>query len=148
MLRDGIPLEGALRRLCEEMRGGQLRDELQALEADLARGTPMEEALKPRQLPELYKRMVLVGVKGGDLPSALTMLADYFHQQSNVWMRLRALMVYPMIVLVVALVLSCFLSYLLGHFIWNNLSELTGFYGRSIVAPISAGLWIPPVVFG
>ena len=31
MLRDGIPLEGALRRLCDEMRRGKLRDELQAL---------------------------------------------------------------------------------------------------------------------
>src|ERR1051325_1510721 len=44
MLRDGIPLEGALRKLCEEMRRGQLRDELQALEADLAKGTPMTDA--------------------------------------------------------------------------------------------------------
>ena len=26
MLRDGIPLEGALRRLCSEMRRGSLRD--------------------------------------------------------------------------------------------------------------------------
>ena len=46
MLRDGIPLEGALRRLCQEMRRGKLRDELQSLEADLAKGTPMAEALK------------------------------------------------------------------------------------------------------
>ena len=45
MLRDGIPLEGALRRLCQEMRRGNLRDELQALEADLAKGTPMAGAL-------------------------------------------------------------------------------------------------------
>ena len=30
MLRDGIPLEGALRRLCQEMRRGELRDELPA----------------------------------------------------------------------------------------------------------------------
>ena len=33
MLRDGIPLEGALQRLCREMRRGELRDDLQALEA-------------------------------------------------------------------------------------------------------------------
>ena len=71
MLRDGIPLEGALRRLSQEMRAGALRNELQALEADLARGTPMADALAPRQLPELYKRMILVGVKSGDLPGAL-----------------------------------------------------------------------------
>ena len=72
MLRDGIPLEGALQRLCQEMRQGALRDELQALEADLAKGTPMAAALPPRRLPELYKRMILVGVKSGDLPGALT----------------------------------------------------------------------------
>src|SRR3954471_23925763 len=121
MLRDGIPLEGALRRLCEEMRHGALRDELQALESDLAKGTPMADALRSRQLPELYKRMILVGVKSGDLPGALTMLADYFQRQNNVWTRLKGLMMYPFIVLSVAFILSCFLSYILGHFIWNNL---------------------------
>jgi type II secretory pathway component PulF len=127
MLRDGIPLEGALRRLCQEMRRGQLRDELQTLEADLANGVPMANALKPRQLPELYKRMILVGVKSGDLPGALTMLADYFERQGNLWMRLKSLMVYPLIVLFAAFSLSCFLSFILGHFIWSNLSELSGF---------------------
>ncbi|MGD0168091.1 MAG: type II secretion system F family protein, partial [Gaiellaceae bacterium] len=65
MLRDGIPLEGALRRLSDEMRRGKLREELQKLETDLAQGTPLAEALQTRQLPELYKRMMLVGVKSG-----------------------------------------------------------------------------------
>ncbi len=109
MLRDGIPLEGALRRLCQEMRAGSLRTELQALETDLAKGTPMADALAPRQLPELYKRMILVGVKSGDLPGALTMLADYFQRQNNTWTRLKSLMVYPIIVLLFAFFLSLFL---------------------------------------
>src|SRR5580658_6049257 len=148
MLRDGIPLEGALHRLCEDMRRGKLRDELQALETDLSRGTPMEDALKPRQLPELYKRMVLIGVKSGDLPGALTMLADYFQRQNNMWMRLKGLMVYPIIVLLAAFILSCFLSYLLSHFIWSSLSELTNFFGGSGIAPATVGLWAPPVLFG
>jgi type II secretory pathway component PulF len=148
MLRDGIPLEGALKRLCEEMRRGQLRDELQSLEADLAKGTPMADALQSRQLPELYKRMILVGVKSGDLPGALTMLADYFHRQNNLWGRMKGLMVYPLIVLFVAFVLSCFLSYILSHFIWNNLSELAGFYGHAATVPVSVGLWTPPILFG
>src|SRR5690242_14173292 len=120
MLRDGIPLEGALQRLCQEMRAGPLRTELQSLETDLAKGTPMADALQPRQLPELYKRMIMVGVKSGDLPGALTMLADYFHQRNNLWSRMKSLMVYPFIVLFAAFLLSCFLSYILGHFIWNN----------------------------
>jgi type II secretory pathway component PulF len=148
MLRDGIPLEGALRRLCQEMRRGQLRDELRALETDLAKGAPMADALAARHLPELYKRMILVGMKSGDLPGALTMLADYFQRQSNLWMRLKSLMVYPFILLSVAFLLSCFLSFILGHFIWNNLSELSGFYGRPVIPAVSTGLWAPPVLFG
>ena len=148
MLRDGIPLEGALRRLCDEMRHGKMRDELQALEADLAKGTPMADALALRQLPELYKRMILVGVKSNDLPGALTMLADYFQRQNNLWMRLKSLMVYPIIVLTVALILSCFMSYILGHFIWNNLIELSGLYRHAATTPVSVGLWTPPIVFG
>jgi len=145
MLRDGIPLEGALRRLCQEMRAGSLRTELQALEADLARGTPMADALAPRQLPELYKRMILVGVKSGDLPGALTMLADYFQSQNNLWTRLKSLMIYPLIVLFVAFILSCFLAYILGHFIWNNLGSLVG--NSNIISPW-AGIWMAPVLIG
>jgi type II secretory pathway component PulF len=110
MLRDGIPLEGALRRLCEEMRRGKLRDELQALEADLAKGTPMADALQARQLPELYKRMILVGVKSGDLPGALTMLADYFQRQNSIWTRLKSMMTYPLIVMFVAFLISLVLA--------------------------------------
>ncbi len=145
MLRDGIPLEGALQRLCTDMHRGQLRDELKALESDLAKGTPMAEALEARQLPELYKRMILVGVKSGDLPGALTMLADYFQRQNNLWTRLKGLMVYPLIVLLSAFFLSCFLSYILGTFIWNNLISLVG---NSSIPAVSAGLWMSPVIIG
>ncbi len=112
MLREGIPLEGALRRLCQEMRQGALRDELQALEADLAKGTPIADALRRRQLPELYKRMIVVGVQGSDLPGALTMLADYFQNQNNVWNRLKSMMTYPLIVMFVAFAISLVLSLL------------------------------------
>jgi type II secretory pathway component PulF len=145
MLRDGIPLEGALKRLCEEMQRGKLRDELQSLEADLAKGTPLADALAARQLPELYKRMILVGVKSGDLPGALTMLADYFQRQGNLWTRLKGLMVYPLIVLFAAFLLSCFLSFVLGHFIWNNLQSLVG---HSTIPVVASGLWMSPVFIG
>ena len=126
MLRDGIPLEGALKRLCSEMRAGKLRDELSALETDLARGVPIAEALAPRQLPELYKRMILVGVKGNDLPGALTMLADYFQRQNQVWTRLRSMMTYPIIVLLVALLISFVLS---GAWAWFIGPTFKGFLG-------------------
>ena len=145
MLRDGIPLEGALQRLCEEMRRGALRDELLTLQADLAKGTPMAEALASRQLPELYKRMIVVGIKSGDLPGALTMLADHFQRQNNVWIRLKGLMAYPLLVLLAAFLLSCFLSFILDHFIWANLMFLAN---NPQITPARASLWMIPVVIG
>ncbi len=133
MLRDGIPLEGALRRLCQEMRAGSLRDELQALEADLAKGTPMADALAPRQLPELYKRMILVGVKGNDLPGALTMLADYFQRQNQVWTRLKSMMTYPLIVMFVAFLISLVLSGAWGWVIGPAFKDI--FSGMGVKMP-------------
>ena len=154
MLRDGIPLEGALRRLCQEMRRGTLRDELQALEADLAKGTPMADALAARQLPELYKRMMLVGVKSGDLPGALTMLADYFQRQNDVWTRLKSMMTYPLIVMFAAFLISMALALLWTCVIGPSMKEMFG--GMSMMLPAATmfafatlqTIWVFPVVLG
>jgi type II secretory pathway component PulF len=154
MLRDGIPLEGALQRLCLEMRRGKLRDELQALEADLARGTPMAEALKSRQLPELYKRMILVGVKSGDLPGALNMLADYFQNQNNVWTRLKSMMTYPLIVMFAGFLVSLALALLWNCVIGPSMKGVFG--GMGIALPAATifalgtlqAIWAFPVTLG
>jgi len=154
MLRDGIPLEGALRRLCQEMRGGALRAELQALEADLAKGTPMADALQARQLPELYKRMILVGVKSGDLPGALTMLADYFQRQNNVWTRLKSMMTYPLIVMFAACLISTVLAFLWTCVIGPSMTGVFGGMGMQLPgATIFAlstlqAIWVFPVILG
>jgi len=154
MLRDGIPLEGALRRLCQEMQQGTLRDELQTLEGDLAKGVPMAEALAPRRLPELYKRMIVVGVKGGDLPGALTMLADYFQRQNQVWTRLRSMMTYPIIVMFVAFVISLLLAFMWTCVIGPSFKDMFGGMGiRMPGATIFAfetlnAIWAFPVALG
>ena len=154
MLRDDIPLEGALRRLCEEMRRGALRDELQALEADLAKGTPMAGALAARQLPELYKRMMLVGVKSGDLPGALTMLADYFQRQNDVWTRLKSMMTYPLIVMFAAFLISTVIALLWTCVIGPSFKEV--FSGMDVGLPAATlfafatlkTIWVFPVLLG
>ena len=154
MLRDGIPLEGALQRLCREMRRGELRDDLQALEADLARGTPMADALVPRRLPELYKRMIMVGVKSGDLPGALTMLADYFQRQNNVWTRLKSMMTYPLIVMFVAFLVSLLMAFMWTHVIGPSMMGVFGGMGLQMPAftifmlSTLQTIWVFPVVLG
>ena len=154
MLRDGIPLEGALRRLCQEMRVGPLRAELQTLEADLAKGTPTADALKPRQLPELYKRMVLVGIKSGDLPGALAMLADYFQNQNNVWTRLKSMMTYPLIVMFAAFLISATIAFLWTCVIGPGFKDI--FANMNIRMPAATlfafgtlnTIWVFPITLG
>src|SRR5208337_3203684 len=113
MLRDGIPLEGALQRLCAEMRQGPLQSELAKLGDDLAKGTPFREAVQARQLPDFYRQMLEVGAQANDMPAVLTLLADHYRRCEVLWTRLKGLMVYPAIVLFGALLLSSFLSFVL-----------------------------------
>jgi len=110
MLRDGIPLEGAVAELSRSMRRGRLRAELDALRARLAAGTPLDEALAETRLPPLYASMVRVGVKANNLPAVLTMLADHYRNVGTVLTRLKGIMVYPVIVLALTLGLSLFMA--------------------------------------
>ncbi len=138
MLRDGIPLEGALKQLCNGMRHGPLRRQVEQIEADLSRGVPMKEALNRSQVPEFYRRMVEIGARSNDLPGMLTMLADHYHRANTVWTRLKGLMVYPLIVITVSLALTLIMSVVFSHF----LSSLLG----TFTPPTAwlASMWIPP----
>ena len=117
MLRSGLPLEGALRQLCADMRRGVLREELQQLEADLAKGTPLREALAARKLPEFYVRMLQLGAQSNDLPGVLTLLADHYERAGLIWTRLKGLMVYPVIVLLASVGVSVLIAFLIHTFI-------------------------------
>ena len=140
MLRDGMPLEGALKELCAGMRTGTLRSEIEQLEADLARGTPLKEALARRELPSFYIRMLEIGARSNDLPGVLTLLADYYQRANALWVRLKGLMVYPLIVVIVSLGLTLTVALALKRFMGQFFDQF---------APPQAlllSVWIPPIV--
>jgi type IV pilus assembly protein PilC len=147
MIRDGIPLESALRRLCADMRGSRLRAELQKFEADLAKGTPLREAVAARQLPDLYRQMLEVGAQSNNLPAVLTMLADHYQRRHVVWTRLKGLMVYPVIVLIGSFLLSCFLAFMAYRLVHWASFDIFG-QGAYINSTASAVLWFSPVLIG
>jgi len=149
MVRDGIPLETALRRLCADIRRSPLRAELEKLEADLARGAPLREAAAARQLPYLYRQMLEVGAQSNNLPAVLTMLADHYQRRHVVWTRLKGLMVYPVIVLVGSFLLSWLLAFLLSKISYSFQLPF-GMQGPYIAsAPITyIALWSAPVLIG
>src|SRR5437016_7577323 len=135
MLRDGIPLEGALKQLSPGMGVGALRDEVQQLEKDLSRGTPLKEALGRRRLPVFYIRMLEIGARSNDLPGVLTLLADHYHRTNALWTRLKGLMVYPLLVVLTSLALTIMLAIVFGHFMTDFMQA----FGNSPVPIIS--LW-------
>lgn len=145
MLREGIPLEGALRQLASSMRGGSLRKEVELLESDLRNGTPLSQALAARKLPEFYVQTLQVGVAGNDLPGVLTMLADYYQRVDATWTRLKGLMVYPLIVLSAAFLLSCFLTFACLQIIDSGFPAEMGF---TLPPMVLVNLWAPPVLIG
>src|SRR5262249_26015102 len=141
MLREGIPLEGALKQLSAGMRTGPLRAEVERLEHDLEQGTPLAQAMARRQLPHIYRRLVTIGAQTNDLPGVLTLLADHYHQTNALWIRLKGLMVYPLIVLVLALGFTVFVSLVFSHF-------LAGFFDQyRVPVVIFGGMWLPPFMF-
>ena len=141
MLRDGIPLEGALKQLCAGMRAGKLRAEMEQLEADLARGTSLKEALGRRALPQFYVRMVEVGARANDLPGVLTLLADHYHRANALWTRLKGLMVYPLLVIVVSLGLTLMLSLAFGRYLSRFFDQLVPSHPSLV-----ASMWMPPLL--
>jgi type IV pilus assembly protein PilC len=147
MVRDGIPLESALRRLCADMRQSPLRAELEKLEADLAKGTPLREAAAARKLPDLYRQMLEVGAQSNNLPAVLTLLADHYQRRHVVWTRLKGLMVYPLIVLIGSFLLSCFLAFVVSKLV--NSPDFRAFgQGQYITSTASTVLWLSPFLIG
>src|ERR1700688_4556459 len=139
MLRDGIPLESALGQLCSSMRRGDLRDELEKLRADLANGVPIQQALASRKLPPFYVQMIQVGVKSNDLPGVLTRVADYYQRANLIGMRLKGLMVYPLIVLLATVALSVWLAFFVFQLYRSFGEDLNvGFGAPEKVLPLEA----------
>lgn len=145
MLRDGLPLEGALRQLCLNMRRGPLRSELELLEADLKNGRPFSDAIAARKLPEFYIHMARIGAQSNDLPAMLIMLADYYQRAQATWTRLKGLLVYPLIVLVAAFGLSCFLTLLLSRLVGSDFLEIMGIREPAMAL---VAIWGPPILIG
>ena len=157
MLKSGIPLEPALRQMCGSMRRGKFRTEFESLESELSRGVPLDAALAGRQLPDFYKQMVRVGLKSDNLPAILTMLADYYQKAHVLWTRLKTLLIYPLIVLVLCFGLSLLLMMLakpLSSSLGTSLEQPemdSGYYepqNQAATMTFAPSLFMPPLLLG
>lgn len=115
MLNNGIPLEGALRQLASNLDDPKLKVEIQALEKDLGAGVKFADAMQRRDLPDLYRRLLTAAAPAGKLPAMLILLADYYRQKHTLWVRFKGLMLYPILVLGAAALVSGLVAFLLSQ---------------------------------
>ena len=150
MLQAGIPLEGALRQVTADMGRGVLRDELTALEADLALGLPLTEALGKRRLPPLYVHLMRIGAQSNDLPGALNLVADYYQRTHSLTTRLKGLAIYPLLVLACGLALAGLITLIVSTVMGEFGSTAEVFPSEDGFADGSlwqiASLWFLPVL--
>src|SRR5207244_9228587 len=100
---------------------------------------------KPK-LPRFYRKMVELGVRSNDLPGVLTLLADHYQRTNALWTRLKGLMVYPALVIIVALGLTLLLSVTVFKMQSNFFGEWRSLgYTAPASAFSMASVWIPPL---
>jgi len=124
MLKSGIPMEVGLKKITESMTGSKLKAELDELGSRLEKGQLVDKAVVGLDLPETYKRLLVLGQASQSMPKVLICVADYYERIGTLATRLKGLAVYPMLILVCGLIVSGLMAYL-SVILKNDLVSIT-----------------------
>lgn len=102
MLSAGLSLARALSVLERQTKNPKLGSVIEGISADVRRGNSFHDALQkfPQVFPRLFISMVRAGEEGGDLPGALTVVADQLERMYTLKKKIRGAMIYPGIILI------------------------------------------------
>ena len=114
MLKSGIPLESGLKKMTESMSDSRLKDQLGQLGERLEKGQTVEQAVEGLDLPDTYKRLLVLGQESQSMPKVLSCVADYYERIGTLVTRLRGLAIYPMLILVCGLLVAGLMAFLLS----------------------------------
>src|SRR5215472_3055063 len=105
LLEAGITVEQAFNALIEQAETERVRQVLAALRGEVLAGNTVARALAsfPGVFPELHRTLVAAGEASGQLPRVLMRLADYLEERQQLRARLSLALIYPAIVLCVAI---------------------------------------------
>ena len=107
----GLPLLRGLNVLAKQERDSVLKGTINKLADSVQGGSTFSEGLAqhPRLFNDLYVNMVRAGELGGVLEVVLTRLAEFQEKAQKIKNKVVAAMVYPIIVLVLAMAIMTFL---------------------------------------
>jgi type IV pilus assembly protein PilC len=107
----GLPLMRSLTTLAKQERNAVMRSTMTHLATSVEGGSTFSEALSlhPGIFNKLYVNMVKAGELGGVLEIVLTRLAEFQEKSQKIKGKVQAAMIYPIVVLVIATAILCFL---------------------------------------
>jgi type IV pilus assembly protein PilC len=107
----GLPLLRSLQILEGQQKPGKLKNVLQGVCEDVEGGTSLSDAMAkhPRAFNRLYTKMVAAGEVGGVLDIILQRLAEFMEKAESLKRKIRAAMIYPIAVVVIAVLIVAFI---------------------------------------
>ena len=119
LLAAGVSLSRALHILSREASSGAAKRQWAAIHDDVVGGTALADALTrwPQTFPPVYVAMVRAGETGGFLDVVLEQIADFRAREQDLKGRVKAALVYPIVLAVLAIaVLTFLLTYFIPRF--------------------------------
>ncbi len=109
----GLPLLRSLKILEGQCKPGVLKNSLADVVEDIESGSTLSEAFAkhPKAFDKLYCNMIKAGEAGGALEAILQRLADFKEKAQTLKRRVKGAMVYPIVVILVAVVIVGFILY-------------------------------------
>jgi type IV pilus assembly protein PilC len=111
MIDAGLAMVQSLQGLAEQTTNKVMRDVIKDVCARVETGDSFSEALQkhPKAFSRLYVAMVSAGEKGGLLAEILSRLATYLENTARLRKKVKAALMYPTVVTVVAILITTFL---------------------------------------
>ena len=109
----GLPVLRSLKILEGQCKPGVLKNALGDVIEDIESGSTLSEAFAkhPKAFDRLYCNMIKAGEAGGALEAILQRLADFKEKSQSLKRRIKAAMVYPLVVIFVACVIVGFILF-------------------------------------
>lgn len=104
MLNAGIPISQSLHNIQDKADSLKSRKVFSQLYEDVQKGNSLSIAmqLQPGMFPSLLVNMILAGEAGGTLDSAMNRMADHFDKEMKLSNKVKAALIYPIILSVIA----------------------------------------------
>ncbi|MDD2701494.1 MAG: type II secretion system inner membrane protein GspF [Sideroxydans sp.] len=105
LLEAGLPLEQALAVLIEQGENPAMRQVIAALRSEVLAGSTLARAMEKHRdtFPDIHRALIRAGEESGELATVMDKLASYAENQQALQQKIGLAMVYPAIVIFVAL---------------------------------------------